>query len=483
MTTIAPIDIEKSESAVLIDYENVRLSWEKTYCRLFTYTDLCWLCQLTEERFKTSITRIVVFMSDPAECSEICCPEQLGEMEETLKYLRLDQQRHHVRTAPLPVPQHSRNRRSMNRRLVVNSSVCVGRGNEPVDVESVPRKKAGGVEGSLRKKKRRKLMAQNVDEIVDLSSSGDESNVVGVSDSSVDDDVQITLVKDDYPFIRLGQKACPKAEVVVKVFRYKRQRNVRVQRCCDVEIGAEVTKICFMPYFSSIFLFSADSDFENTTRQCAEAEVYGGIIKYAKPIRIFGFSRAFERSTFDNARNDYLFRKNRWVAGSQKTLSDHTVDAGASFYLIDYEFPVIRRMLEKKKRPLLPPTAFRPQRLRSAPAPSSSEPNSKSEEPVSEEPLFHLSTDPQFNESCAPPLATPIVGVPFCDPGELKTRRSSYSYSYYQADGAKLYYLKPIDQIKSIDRMKLLHLNLDHGRQGSHHFFPLSNCQPIIQRE
>lgn len=423
MTTLAPIDIEESESAVLIDYENIRLSWEKAYSRLFTYTDLCWLCELTERRFRTAISRIVVFMSDPSECEETCCPEQLDEMKKTLKYLQNDQ----ARKAHHPAAAFHHHQQQTSKSLTTTSTV--------VELDISPRRmtESSVVEkrqlDSNRRKRRRRFADKPGDVVVDLSSSDDDDddvskpssshsdrgNIEAVSDDSADplpeDDVEITSVvlkgeesEDQQPFARLGIEVCPKTEVIVKVFQYKRQRNIRVQRCCDVEIGVEVTKICFMPFFSSIFLFSADSDFEMTARQCAEAEVYGGIIKYAKPIRILGFSRAFERATFLNARDEFRERKNAWMQYKQRDRSHNPV----AFFLIDYEFPAIRRTLERSNRPLLPLTALR-SGLRSI---ATQPPSRSSRSPVDTSSIPVESPAPQ-SDSFLPLIdSVSVVGLP-----------------------------------------------------------------------
>jgi hypothetical protein len=81
------------ESALLIDLENIRLSWEKCYHKLFRYTDLCWLCLLLERRFQVNVKRIVVFMSHPEECKGTIGDDQLEEMRLMYYYLQKDQKR------------------------------------------------------------------------------------------------------------------------------------------------------------------------------------------------------------------------------------------------------------------------------------------------------------------------------------------------------------------------------------------------------
>lgn len=69
MTTIAPIDLERDnlECVALIDLENIRLSWQRTYSRVFEYADLVLLCQLTERLMESQMTRIVIFATDPKQ--------------------------------------------------------------------------------------------------------------------------------------------------------------------------------------------------------------------------------------------------------------------------------------------------------------------------------------------------------------------------------------------------------------------------------
>lgn len=69
MTTLNPIDIDKPslECVALIDLENIRLSWQRTYSRVFEYADLVLLCGLTEKLMDTPMSRIVVFATDPTE--------------------------------------------------------------------------------------------------------------------------------------------------------------------------------------------------------------------------------------------------------------------------------------------------------------------------------------------------------------------------------------------------------------------------------
>jgi predicted DNA-binding protein YlxM (UPF0122 family) len=165
------------------------------------------------------------------------------------------------------------------------------------------------------------------------------------------------------PFTRLGVDTCPECEVVVKTFGYKMSGRRRVQRCCDVAIGTEVTKICFMARYNSIFLFSADSDFEDTAKSCVETENLEGVIKYAKPIRILGFSFAFESSIAFEARKNFLERRALRLEHEKNKASSHSskksynlqsqCDTGVSVFFIDYEFPVIRRVLSRSNRPML----------------------------------------------------------------------------------------------------------------------------------
>lgn len=68
MTTLNPIDLEREfvECVALIDLENIRLSWQRTYNRVFEYADLVLLCGLTERLMDATMSRIVIFATDPA---------------------------------------------------------------------------------------------------------------------------------------------------------------------------------------------------------------------------------------------------------------------------------------------------------------------------------------------------------------------------------------------------------------------------------
>lgn len=530
MTTVDPIDVEEKESAVLIDLENIRLSWEKCYRRVFRYTDICWLCELLERRFQTDVGRVVVFMSDPEECEGTIGEEQLYEMRLMYRYLQEDQARstgvpeklNTLRTATLaqtaarkqelrnpvapeweqsigvvctslpsgqysafdvkentlvvdltseddsdestcgsPVPEAGFRAPAFGEACESETGVCnddnasdtvsgtSGRhadGNEllklieeRVDVIRLPEaaeatsddsddndvewivalepsscgNHAADVNGSGVSRKaphvpdsrtagKREFQSGGHPFVSDVSvpcsvapccpeareSQLGDSRSDGHSNSSqdaVEAAKRADRVPEEEPFTRLGVSACLNCEVVVKAYGYKMRGRRRVQRCCDVAIGNEVTKLCFMARYSGIFLFSADSDFEETARSCAEAENYGGVIKYAKPIRILGFSFAFESTVAHQARE--AFRKRRTLrmetrtrrlnAASQSMLQsaesasastlthiqgdDRSDNVGVSVYFIDYEFPVIRRVLNRSDRPLLTSSYAQPQ--------------------------------------------------------------------------------------------------------------------------
>lgn len=69
MTTVAPIDLEreKLDCLALIDLENIRLSWQRTYGKVFEYSDLVLLCGLTERLMDTPVTRMILFATDPKQ--------------------------------------------------------------------------------------------------------------------------------------------------------------------------------------------------------------------------------------------------------------------------------------------------------------------------------------------------------------------------------------------------------------------------------
>lgn len=69
MTALAPIDLvlDKHQCVALIDLENIRLSWQRTYLRVFEYADLVLLIGLMERLMESKISRLVIFATDPDE--------------------------------------------------------------------------------------------------------------------------------------------------------------------------------------------------------------------------------------------------------------------------------------------------------------------------------------------------------------------------------------------------------------------------------
>eukprot|EP01053_Blabericola_migrator_P001782 Blabericola_migrator_1__1781@NODE_1482_length_4453_cov_34_852941_g972_i0_p2_GENE_NODE_1482_length_4453_cov_34_852941_g972_i0NODE_1482_length_4453_cov_34_852941_g972_i0_p2_ORF_typecomplete_len502_score56_51NYN/PF01936_18/4_2e02NYN/PF01936_18/8_6e08_NODE_1482_length_4453_cov_34_852941_g972_i026764181 len=69
MTTLNPIELEKEslECVALIDLENIRLSWQRHYGRVFEYADLVLLCQLSERLMNTTMSRITIFATNPED--------------------------------------------------------------------------------------------------------------------------------------------------------------------------------------------------------------------------------------------------------------------------------------------------------------------------------------------------------------------------------------------------------------------------------
>lgn len=535
MTTADPIDVEENESVVLIDLENVRLSWEKCYRRVFRYTDLCWLCELLERRFQTDVGRVVVFMSDPKECEGTTGREQLHEMRLLYRYLQEDQARStgvsvkaNTVTNATTLAQTTANVKKLQKpflpgceKLSANALVCASVTSEcprtenvkddllvvdlTSDDESVNDTAVAG-ETASSTREAGEASSSSLDSSEHSSDAGGTtvvetlggalknkyvapgrsfadfserlvtapskmSNALRTTGNSVDlaspdhdtdDDVEwiaaseclpvehvrgcelrfdtatvklssmrtygapqpsaattfvhneslaacgladdVTVLasesearefpsdnnlsdaevtdpasecfSEEEPFVRLGVSACPNCEIVVNAYGYKMSGGRRVQRCCDVAIGTELTTLCFMTRYSRIFLFSADSDFQETARSCTKPQKFDGVIKYAKSIYILGFSFAFESRMAQRARE--AFRKRRALRaeayskarGSPKSLTetgtavandshkDDEENVGVSIYFIDYEFPVIRRVLNQSDRPfLLPNTA------------------------------------------------------------------------------------------------------------------------------
>lgn len=62
------IDLERAKECwALIDLENIRLSWQRAYGKVFEYADLVLLCALTQQLMDTKFSRIVLFATDPVQ--------------------------------------------------------------------------------------------------------------------------------------------------------------------------------------------------------------------------------------------------------------------------------------------------------------------------------------------------------------------------------------------------------------------------------
>ena len=336
MTTLIDVESSESCSVAMIDFENIRLSFELNYPdKQLLYIDFVHIILLAEKEIGCVFDTIYIFATDiedllkntiyriakKAKLENKSWTELEKEIESNFKYAGL------LRSVKV----------LCRTQLFLMYDDYVSKQKEKAISDNIQAKRMQKIfeKSQLKKLRETCYSAASVSQrgqspvtsvpeihseknVEDCSGSDLDSDVIDCisiseSDESADSEVEalprssLKPASENFSLLTVGNT---NRKIRMNTYKYKLKNSQSIQRGVDVGLAVEIVKSCFNPLVENVCLFSGDSDFLEVIADCRKANNVGGVIKFSKQAWVFGFSSSMVSHIQEALRASYNGRKN-----------------------------------------------------------------------------------------------------------------------------------------------------------------------------